>query len=209
MVVVTIYTTLKLVGRWPPKSIIYAGLTVFCIGLWLLYTKISLTVTPLSLLSALVVMGAGSGLFVSQIGMLTFSTVHREQIAEASSIYTPFQNLGSALGRAILGTVLIATASAKIVDQAIAEFGQTVTPAERDRAIATLERVIQTYTRQERREFFGQLPAAIQPSLDPILNTAAVEAMQVAVLLALGFSLICLLSAVFLPKRSLHRSSGL
>ena len=69
-----------------------------------------------------------------------------------------------------------------------------------------LEKVIQTYTSDERREFFSQLPAVIQPSLNPIINSSAVDAMRTSVAIALIFSILCLISAFFIPKRytSIH-----
>lgn len=199
------FTTFKLIGRVPPKTIIYTGLSIFCFGLGWLYLSISPTMTPLSLLPALIAMGLGSGTFLAQIGILAFSMVKDTEYAEANGIYNPFQNLGSALGRAILGTTLIATASIKIVDQGIETLEKTVTPTQRAQAITRLVQVIQTYSREERKAFFGQLPAAIQPSLNTILNTAAIEAMQIAILVALVLSFLCLLSAVFLPKRALRK----
>jgi MFS family permease len=200
--IVVVYTTFKIVGRVPPRFLIYNGLTIFCIGVWQLHNAIRLSMTTLSLLPALVIMGAGSGVFLAQIGVTTFSTVARDDMAEASGIYNSFQNLGNALGRGILGTALISTASMKIVDQAITQLGKVVSLAQRQEAINRLERVIQTYSREERREFFGNLPAVIQPSLDKILDVSAVEAMQTAVWLGLIFSLACLLLSFFLPKRS-------
>ncbi|WP_341994745.1 MFS transporter [Chlorogloeopsis sp. ULAP02] len=202
--VVVVFTTFKVVGRIPSQFPIYTGLTLFCLGVWLLHNAISLNMTTLNLLPALVIMGAGSGLFLAQIGTITFSTVNRDNMAEASGIYTPFQNLGNALGRGILGSVLIGTASIRIVDQAIAQLGKTVTIAQRNEAITKLEQVIQTYSRDEQQKFFSNLPNTIQPSLNTILNTSAIEAMQTALLYILALSVCCLLLSFFLPK---HPSS--
>lgn len=98
--------------------------------------------------------------------------------------------------------MLIVTASANIVDKVVKELGKTISVTQRNRAIQVLEKVIQTYTTDERREFFSQLPAAIQPSVNPIINTSAVEAMRTSVTIALVFSIICLNLAFFIPKRS-------
>ena len=200
--VVVVYATFKLVKRVNAKQIIYAGLAMFSVGIWQLYSAIDLQMQPLDILPALVIMGAGSGLFLAQIGVTTFSKVQREELAEATGVYNPLQNLGSALGRGILGSILIVTASANIVDKVVTELGKTITSAQRTRAIQVLEKVIQTYTTDERRAFFSQLPAAIQPSLNPIINTSAVEAMRTSVAIALIFSIICLISAFFIPQRS-------
>jgi hypothetical protein len=206
LLVVIIFATFTVVGRYPYKLVLYAALTLFCLGILALYRAIQPTMTLVSLLPALIIMGSGSGLFLAQIGIATFANASPQQRAEASGIYTPFQNLGSALGRAILGTALIATASIRIVDRAIATLGKTVSPEQRQEAIATLTRVIQTYTRTERRDFFDHLPAAIQPALPPILDAASIEAMQTATLIALGLSVLCLVSAFFLPRRPVtHR----
>ena len=203
--VVVVSATFKIVGRVPAKFLIYIGLTIFCVGIWQLHNAITLSTTNFNLLPALVIMGAGSGLFLAQISTTTFSTVTRDNTAEASGIYDSFENLGKALGRAILGTALIATASIKIVNQVIAQLGQTVSREQRQQAIATLEHVIQTYSRKERKEFFSNLPSVIQPSLDTILNTSAVEGMRTAILVGLMFSLACLLSAFFIPQAPLKQ----
>lgn len=199
---IVILATFKLVKRVNPKQIIYSGLALFSVGLWQLYSAIELQMKAIDILPALVIMGAGSGLFLAQIGVTTFSTVQREELAEATGVYNPFQNLGNALGRGILGSVLIVTASANIVDKVVKELGKTINVTQRNRAIQVLEKVIQTYTTDERREFFAQLPAAIQPSLNPIINTSAVEAMRTSVAIALIFSILCLILAFFIPKRS-------
>ncbi|OKH33982.1 MFS transporter [[Phormidium ambiguum] IAM M-71] len=198
---VVILATFKLVKKVNPKQVIYSGLALFCLGIWQLYSAIDLQMKALDILPALVIMGAGSGLFLAQIGITTFSTVQHEELAEATGVYNPLQNLGNALGRGILGSVLIVTASANIVDKVVTELGKTITSAQRTRAIQVLEKVIQTYTSDERREFFSQLPAAIQPSLNPIINSSAVEAMRTSVTIAFIFSILCLISAFFIPKR--------
>jgi MFS family permease len=200
--VVVVFTTFKVVGRYPAKTVIYAGLSMFCVGVWQLYTAIDSRITSLSLMPSLVVMGAGSGLFLAQIGITTFEFVRQENRAEASGIYSPVQNLGTALGRAILGTVLVAAACVKIVDGAIAQLGQAVTPEQREQAIYRLSTVVQTYTQDERRTFFANLPAALQPSLYSILTTSTIDAMRIAILVTLAFSFLCLFLAFFIPKRS-------
>lgn len=205
LLIVVIFTTFKLVGKVPGRKLIFTGLTTFCVGVVLLYSAIALTMKPLDLLLPLIVMGTGSGLFLAQIGVTAFSVAKLDERVEAASIYSPFQNLGSALGRAILGTVLVTIVSIKIVDEAIAILGQSVTPAQRAQAISKLQQVIQTFTGDERKEFFKGLPAAIQPSFDTIVRTSAVEGMRAAVLVILGLSVICLLISFSLP-RSMQRS---
>jgi MFS family permease len=199
---VVLIVLVKRRAPYPPRYLLQAGLLVKSIGITMLLGSISVTVTPWGLLPSLVVMGSGTGLFITYITSLTFSTTAETEKAEARGVYRPFQNLGASLGRGILGTILIALASVRIVDSIIAELGQTVDTSVRRDAIRTLQTAIQTFTRDERAALFDQLPAQIQPSLEAILDTSAVEAMQITLAIILALSLLCLGLTFLLPKRA-------
>ncbi|MGF1566666.1 MAG: MFS transporter [Nodosilinea sp.] len=186
--------------QFPPRYLLQIGLGVKSIGIAMLFGVISPTVNSLWLLPALVVMGVGTGVFMAYITSLTFAATAEHEKVEARGVYRPFQNLGASLGRGILGTLLVTLASFKIVDGIIADLGQAVSPEVRRSAIRTLQVSIQTLTRAERTEFFAQLPASIQPSLDSILEASAVEAMKATLLVILGLSLLCLGLSFLLPK---------
>ena len=186
--------------QFPPRYLLQAGLLVKAVGIAMLWAAISLPVTALELLPALVVMGVGTGLFATYITSLTFADTHQEQKAEARGVYRPFQNLGASLGRGILGTLLISLASLKIVDGILAELGQTVAPEVRRSAIRSLQVAIQTLRRSEHRQIFDQLPDSIQPALNGILQTAAVQAMQSTLLVILALCLLCLGLSFLLPR---------
>ncbi len=188
--------------QFPPRYLLQAGLLIKSIGIAMLLAVVSATVTAWGLLPALVVMGMGTGLFVTYITSLTFSATAENEKAEARGVYRPFQNLGASLGRGILGTLLITLASVRIVDGIIAELGQTVDASIRREAIQKLQQAIQTFTRDERSALFAQLPESIQPSLDTILDTSSVDAMQITLAIILALSLVCLGLSFLLPKRA-------
>jgi len=52
--------------------------------------------------------GAALGLLASQLGNVTMSAVDRSELSEAGGVQGVFQNLGSSLGTAILGSIMIA-----------------------------------------------------------------------------------------------------
>ncbi|PZU98740.1 MAG: hypothetical protein DCF32_19240 [Leptolyngbya sp.] len=54
--------------------------------------------------------------------------------------------------------------------------------------------------RSDRRDLFNQLPESIQPALNGILQTAAIEAMQSTLLVILALCLLCLGLSFLLPK---------
>jgi MFS family permease len=178
------------------------GLATKALGIFMLFMAITPNLTALSLMPSLVVMGLGTGLFVTYITSLTFDHTHDDEKAEARGVYRPFQNLGASLGRGILGTVLVGLASIKIVDGIIAELGQSVSPELRRRAVRELQVAIQTLRRSERIAIFDNLPDSVQPALNGILQTAAVDAMKDTLLISLGLCLLCLGLSCLLPKRA-------
>ncbi|WP_084172864.1 MFS transporter [Phormidium tenue] len=186
--------------QFPPRYLLQAGLLVKSVGIAMLVAAVGPPVTSLGLVPALVVMGAGTGLFTTYITSLTFADTLKDQKAEARGVYRPFQNLGASLGRGILGTLLISVASYKIVDGIVAELGQSVEPEVRRNAIRSLQVAIQTLRRSDRRDLFNQLPDSIQPALNGILQTAAIEAMQSTLLVILALCLLCLGLSFLLPK---------
>ncbi|HIK43625.1 MAG TPA: MFS transporter [Leptolyngbyaceae cyanobacterium M65_K2018_010] len=184
----------------PHRSLLQLGLVVKAVGIAMLFAAISPHLTSWSLLPALVVMGAGTGLFATFITSLTFNDTQENEKAEARGVYRPFQNLGASLGRGILGTLLVGLASVRIVDGIIAELGQSVDAEVRRQAIRSLQVAIQTLRRSDRRAIFASLPDRIQPALDNILQTSAIEAMRDTLLLALVLCLFCLGLSCLLPK---------
>lgn len=188
--------------RLSPKSIVFIGLALLAIGLWMLYRSLALQITSIDLLPGLVVMGVGSGLFEPFVSRLTYAAATTSK-AEGTGIYNPVQNLGSSLGRAILGTSLIFFASRGIVDGVLQQLGQTVTPADRVRLIATLQEMIQTLSRQEMKAAIAnQVPPSAIPFLRQISQEATTSGLQTSLLLALLFTGVCFLLSTTLPRYS-------
>jgi MFS family permease len=186
--------------RLSPKSILFSGLALLVLGIFLLYRSLTLQVTSSDLLPGLVVMGIGSGLFVPFASRLTYAAAETSK-AEGTGIYNPVQNLGSSLGRAILGTSLIFFTSRNIVDGIFQQIGQSVAPADRTRLIATLQEMIQTLSRQEvSATVVNQVPPAVVPFIRQISQEATTSGMQTSLLLALLFTGVCCLLAATLPQ---------
>ncbi|MGF1491819.1 MAG: MFS transporter [Microcoleaceae cyanobacterium] len=189
----------------PPKYNVYMGLSLLTVGIWLLYRAITPEISTLSLIPGLVTMGIGSGFFLAYIGALTYSAAARHEKPEGTGIYNPIKQLGSSLGRGILGTTLVFFTSQGIVNRVLAALGKQFSPAEHQQAISKLQRIIQTYSREERRAAFRQLPDSVQPALKDIIEMAAIEGMRTSILLGLSLSIVCFLVATLLPKYA-HRS---
>lgn len=203
MVIVLIAMVRFINIQLPPRRIVQLGLVIEMVGLIGLINAVQPGITRFSILPALIVIGIGAGFFTSQIGAIAYSTTSRHEKPEATGIFSPLQRVGQALGRGILGSVLIGLASIKIVDGVIAELDNTVTADTRRAAIAYLQRAIQTFTNDEMRDLFAQLPDTVQPSLDAIIDTASIGAMKATLLIILAANLLCLLLTLRLPRRRL------
>lgn len=186
--------------RLSPKAIVFSGLALLAIGIVMLYRSLTPQVSSIDLLPGLFVMGIGSGLFSPCISRLTYSAAENGKV-EGTGIYNPVQNLGSSLGRAILGTSLIFYASRDIVDNVLQQSGQTVTSATRARLIATLQEMIQTLSRRDlSATVVNQVPPSVVPFLHKISQEATTSGLQTSLLIALLVTGVCFLLATILPK---------
>lgn len=202
--VIVVVSTLKLFAlgdRVCPKYIVQAGIALLAVGIGILYRSLHLQVTSIELMPGLILMGVGSGLFLAYISRLTYSAAAKYEKPEGSGIYNPIQNLGSSLGRAILGTSLIFFASKGVVDRILAQLGQSIAPAQRNQLIEELQETFQTLPRQEVRELLiNRVPSSIAAVIRPISLESAISGMQTSLIIALIFTGLCFLLASRLPR---------
>lgn len=202
VVIVVLLQYLEFDDQLPPKYVVYFGLSLLTIGLLSLYIVFTPTMTSLSILPALMVMGMGSGLFLAYIGTLTYATVVKTEKPEGTGIYNPIQQLGNSLGRGILGTVFISAAAAGVVDRGMQIMGTNLSSQQRQAAIASLQRIVQTFSKEERRTAFAEMmPQPVLEQLPTISRLAAIEGMRTALVIAVVVSLVCFLLATQLPKQ--------
>jgi len=92
------------------RNVLILGTVLVSIGLiatWLLVWRISpLDITSWELLPGLLVAGVGSGLFIAPNAQFIVATVDRTEAGAASGVIGTMQRIGSAIGIAIIGSVL-------------------------------------------------------------------------------------------------------
>lgn len=91
-------------GRYKPFPII--GTLLLAFGMWL-FSHVSLTTSQVELSAWMIVLGAGLGSFMQVATLAVQNSVKRSELGTATSSTTFFRSMGSALGGAIFGTVLI------------------------------------------------------------------------------------------------------
>lgn len=92
-----------------PRKKIQVGFLVAIIGLFMMALYVQRGDTPIGLLPGIFVYGLGLGLITSQIVNLVMSAVSPKQTAEASGVTSTLETLGSSVGTAMIGTVLVVT----------------------------------------------------------------------------------------------------
>jgi EmrB/QacA subfamily drug resistance transporter len=96
-----------LARRFAPRPLVRAGLLVVLAAIAMLLSTIEPELDNASFLIAMGVLGAGMGLIVSQLGNVVQSSVGDADRSEAGGLQNTAQQLGSSLGTALLGAIVI------------------------------------------------------------------------------------------------------
>jgi MFS family permease len=96
-----------LATRYPAKTLVRAGLIVTFLAAVMLAGTIEPTLDNTTFLVAMGVLGVGMGLIGSQLGNVIQSSVGDRDRSEAGGLQNTAQQLGSSLGTALLGAIVI------------------------------------------------------------------------------------------------------
>jgi EmrB/QacA subfamily drug resistance transporter len=96
-----------LAARFPPRTLVRAGLLVVLLSIVLLLGTIEPELDSTAFLIATGVLGIGMGLIVSQLGNVVQSAIGDDDRSEAGGLQNTAQQLGSSLGTALLGAIVI------------------------------------------------------------------------------------------------------
>ena len=104
---------------WPlanPRRVVRLGLTSMVVGILILVAGMDPGANAGVVAVPMLLMGFGLGALASQLGAVTVSAVPDSQSAEVGGLQNTATNLGASLGTALIGSVLIATLSASIIN---------------------------------------------------------------------------------------------
>jgi MFS family permease len=96
-----------LAKRFAPRPLVRTGLAIVFVSVLLLLGTIEPELDNSSFLVAMGVLGIGMGLIVSQLGNVVQSAVGDDDRSEAGGLQSTSQQLGSSLGTALLGAIVI------------------------------------------------------------------------------------------------------
>lgn len=101
----------RLAATKSPKWIVTVGLYLVAAGATLLMASISPELNSPVFAAGLALFGAGAGLIASQLGNVIMSSVDDSERGEAGGLQGTSQNLGSSLGVALIGAILLSSLS--------------------------------------------------------------------------------------------------
>jgi hypothetical protein len=97
----------RIAARRSPRFVAQVGLVAVSIGALVMLGTLDVKINDTGFRLALGLVGAGAGLLASQLGNVIMSAVAPTQTSEAGGLQGTAQNLGSSLGTAIIGAVLL------------------------------------------------------------------------------------------------------
>ncbi len=187
-----------------PKYLIQAGLLISAVGGYILWRSITVDATPMDLAPGFIVFGAGMGFVMAQISNLTLSAVSVQQAGEAAGVNNTFRQIGSSLGSAIVGAILLTSLATNVQSQVNASttIPNNVKPA-----------LLQSLATQQSNIEFGNgaqlpdsIPANVGTEIQHIAAVATTQANRDALMYTLIFSGLALLVSIGLPGvRNLDR----
>ena len=105
----------RLVGRIGPKWVIFTGVALSAIGLFLLSFIIKVDATYSQIVFPYLLLGAGIGLAIAQTTQVTLAEIAPQDSGSASGVLNTVRQIGTALGIAIVGAVLAHQTAVNIV----------------------------------------------------------------------------------------------
>nr|WP_223242888.1 MFS transporter [Streptomyces sp. CBMA123] len=179
-----------LLGRFAsPRTVVRAGLLVLLAAtLWLLGT-IEPELNGLSFALSMALLGLGMGLLASQLGNVVQSSVGEADRSEVGGLQYTAQNLGSSLGTALIGAILIG-ALASAFTAALAK-DPAVSEAVRQQAGIRIESGLNFVPADQVAAALAQTPIPPEEA-DAVVSayrTAQLDGLKAGVLAAAGITL--------------------
>jgi hypothetical protein len=147
---------------------------------------------------ALVLLGVGIGCVISQVSNLVMSSAPDDAINDASALNTTFASLGSSIGTALLGAILITGLAFGIVGQLESS---TVLNVEQQQQIeASVKEDVQVVSSAELEETLAELPQELRQEVIRINENANKSAFSLTLLAAAVVAGLGFVLSLFMPK---------
>jgi MFS family permease len=195
----------RLADRVSPRRIVRTGLALLFLSLLGMFGGIDPSLTSPLFLVSLGGFGGGLGLVVSQLGNVTMSAVEESRSNEVGGMQGAAQSLGSSLGTALIGAILLTGLTSGFHDRVRAN--PDVPARVEQQVLAGTEQGVPMISQEQAEAALatGGASPAQEEALLGDYEDAQIEALEQALLAAALFSLVALWSAGALPRKPLAR----
>jgi MFS family permease len=188
----------RLRNRLSMRAIMLIGWAVVIASAIVLIARMSAGNGPRDLILGITLFGVGMGLLSSQTANVVMSSITLDESAEASGTLNTFQQVGNAVGVAILGTVLSVT----LVYHLVTQVEQSALPAEAKPAVTErLRGGVEVASTEYVEEMAAQKTTDAQAaSIAAIYDSARTLAFQVTAITIGFFAIVALLWTFDIPS---------
>lgn len=194
-----------LAGRFnvPQKYLIQIGLILSTIGGLLLHFEATPTATESNFILGLICFGVGFGLVISQLANLTLSAATVEQAGEASGVNNTFRQIGTSLGQALIGALLITSLTSQLSHDIAAS---KVLPVQIKPQVTMAVAASAESLGAQNSKPAQPLPSKVTKEIVRIKNDAIVKGVRTGFLATAGATAIAFLLSFTLPLRAQHHA---
>ncbi len=183
----------------PPKVLVQIGLASFLVGYGVLYLVLNVNTVASDMVIPFGIMGLGMGMMMSSISNLALSAVSPEQSGEASGVNNTLRQIGSTLGTAVIGAVMLTTVSTSLT---AGINSSTVIPSGLKQ---TISKVASAQTSNVEFGSGVQLPTSMPAEIKTEINTkikpvAITDGNKQSLAYAISFGIVALISTIWLPS---------
>jgi EmrB/QacA subfamily drug resistance transporter len=186
------------------RVLIQIGLVVIIIGGILLRQEVSATASAVSFIPGLAFFGFGFGLLISQLANLTLSAVSVDMAGEASGVNNTFRQIGTSLGQALIGALLISS----LITQLNTDVSKSTVLQASAKPQITAQVAASAQSFGVAAPPSKSVPPAITAEIVRIKNNAIVTGVKTAFLATVGASVLALLLSLRLPSRAIQHEYG-
>jgi len=186
----------RIAARRSSRAVARVGLVAVSIGAMVMLGTLDVELNETGFKIALALVGAGAGLLASQLGNVIMSAVAPTQTSEAGGLQGTAQNLGSSLGTAIAGAVLLGSLATGFTERIVDN--PAVPQAARQTIVANVEKGIDIVpvATVEDAAVKGGLSADQAQAVAADYGDAQLEALR----LALGAVALCALLSLWFTR---------
>ncbi|KAF5435023.1 MFS family permease [Candidatus Methanophagaceae archaeon] len=184
-----------------PKILVQVGIVITGIGAFIIREALSMQVSDVELLPGLGIMGIGIGLMLAQLSNITMSAVKEEERGEASGVAETMKSMGSSLGTAIIGAVLIAALFSCFTSGV--QQSEVLDDSLKSEIITGFESSVEHMDGETIADEELNQPKENLDELDKIAENSFISAMKTSFDVMILCCIICLIISVFLPKSKL------